>query len=390
MGHRPPAAGDERGSQTGWERMRSKTWGLWLCLAVAGCGGADRAPPVTFANEADGSAEPAVESASQAAPVDVMTSTHWPDARLESGTARISCSFDYEADGEGEPLESLTFFALVDALSPCRDTGRVRVRYEGKIGAGFTALVQRVAAMADRMEIQSRVLDISSTGGHVEEAIRAGDVMAETRWDIWVREDAICHSACVLVLAGGDTRSIEGKVGIHRLFRDRSRANSRAELRAELKQVHNDVTEYLERNGGAAALADLMMTVPNRDLRLLTSDELTLYGLAGINAAQADLDRILVMRRCGKPFVQRRDAFAYAFERECLKAPGEGFEEQRECGLALRKRFGFPDPTCPNDGPLADLVELDDASRLADANKRGDDDKDEAEPATSGSVARSR
>ena len=30
--------------------------------------------------------------------------------------------------------------------------------------------------MGDRMEIHSRVLDISSTGGHVEEAIRAGEV----------------------------------------------------------------------------------------------------------------------------------------------------------------------------------------------------------------------
>ncbi|GHA82478.1 hypothetical protein [Cognatilysobacter bugurensis] len=369
--------------------MWSKTWGLWLCLAVAGCGSADRAPPVTFANESDGTAEPVVDPAPQAAPVDVMTSTHWPDARLEGGTARITCSFDYEADGEGEPLESLTFFALVDALSPCRETGRVRVRYEGKIGAGFTALVQRVAAMADRMEIQSRVLDISSTGGHVEEAIRAGDVMADTRWDIWVREDAICHSACVLVLAGGDTRSVKGKVGIHRLFRDRSRANSRAELRAELKQVHGDVTEYLERNGGAAALADLMMTVPNRDLRLLTSEELTLFGLAGVNAAQADLDRILVMRRCGKPFVQRRDAFAYAFENQCLKDPGDGFEEQRMCGLALRKQFGFPDATCPNDGPLADLMEPDGDLRLA----RKDDEKRDAPPpsaTTSGSTVRSR
>lgn len=371
--------------------MRNKSWGLWLCLALAGCGAADRTPPVTFASEADG-AEPAVDAASQAAPVDVMTSTHWPDARLESGSARISCSFDYAADGEGEPVESLTFFALVDALSPCRETGRVRVRYEGKIGAGFTALVQRVAAMADRMEINTRVLDISSTGGHVEEAIRAGDVMADTRWDIWVREDAICHSACVLVLAGGDTRSIEGKVGIHRLFRDRSRANSRAELRAELRQVHGDVTEYLERNGGAAALADLMMTVPNRDLRLLTQDELTLYGLAGVNAAQADLDRILVMRRCGKPFVQRRDAFAYAFERECLKAPGDGFEEQRACGLELRKRYGFPDPTCPDDGPLVGFGEPDGNARVARTvdGERDAPDAPSQRPTTSGSVARSR
>ncbi|CAA9355587.1 MAG: hypothetical protein AVDCRST_MAG71-3052 [uncultured Lysobacter sp.] len=285
---------------------------------------------------------------------EVLNGTYWPDAKLEGGTARISCEFDYGEHGDGALLTSLDFFSLVDALAACKERGQVRVRYEGKIGAGFGALVQRVAAMADRLDIHSRVLDISSTGGHVEEAIRAGDIMADTRWDIWVRDRSYCHSACVLVLAGGNTRSIEGKVGIHRLIRDRSKANTRAELRAELRQVHGDVTEYLERNGGAAALADLMMTVPNRDLRVLSENELMLYGLSGINAAQADLDRIVVTRKCSKEFVQRRDAFARVFEQHCLAKPGDGFEQQTQCGLELRKRFGFPDNTCPDESPLSE------------------------------------
>lgn len=283
-----------------------------------------------------------------------LQGTDWPEATLEGGTARISCEFDYRESGDGALLTSLDFFSLVDAMAPCKDRGQVRVRYEGRIGAGFAPLVQRVAAMAERLDIQSRVLDISSTGGHVEEAVRAGDFMADARWDIWVRDASICHSACVLVLAGGNTRSIEGKVGIHRLIRDRSQANTRAELRAELREVHGDVTEYLERNGVAAAVADLMMTVPNRDLRILTGEELRLYGLSGVNAAQADLDRIVVMRKCSKEFVQRRDAFARAFERQCLEKPGDGFEQQAQCGLQLRERFGFPDRTCPDESPLAE------------------------------------
>lgn len=46
--------------------------------------------------------------------------------------------------------------------------------------------------------------------------------------------------------------------------------------------------EYLERNGAAVTVADLMMTVPNRKLRLLSEAELQEYGLEGTNV-QDDL-----------------------------------------------------------------------------------------------------
>ena len=146
------------------------------------------AAPVTFADDASQSPPPAAAATTATvvapavlAPADVRRSTYWPTAELDVGQAWISCGYDYVADGDGTKLDSLGFFDVVDALSPCQDAGVVRVRYQGKIGAGFTALVQRVAAVADRLEIPVRVLDIDSTGGHVEEAIRAGDSIAATR-----------------------------------------------------------------------------------------------------------------------------------------------------------------------------------------------------------------
>ncbi|MGH8081634.1 MAG: hypothetical protein ACREP7_13750 [Lysobacter sp.] len=288
---------------------------------------------------------------------DILKGTYWPPAKLDGGVARISCEYDYPRFGEGERLTALDFFSLVDALSPCQERGVVRLRYQGKIGAGFTALVQRVSAMATRMEIQTRILDIDSSGGHVEEAIRAGDTIAESGWAIWVREDSVCHSACVLVLAAGDTRSVEGKVGIHRLMRDRSTATSRAELSRELRAINQQVRDYLERNGVATAVSDLMMTIANRDLRILTPDELKQYGLDGTNAAQDDLDRIRLTRKCGEDFVRRRDAFRRAFDAQCM-ATGKNFETMPECASTLQRQFGFPDKTCPSDSP-ADLYARD-------------------------------
>jgi ATP-dependent protease ClpP protease subunit len=326
-----------------------------LCVLLLACQPKQPAQaPVTLADEA-GTTPPRVTSAPLADPIpgDYLKTTYWPTAELDVGQAWISCEYDYETFGDGERLESLTFFSVVDALTPCQPKGVVRLRYDGKIGAGFTALVQRVAAIADRMEIRTRILDINSTGGHVEEAIRAGDSMAETRWAIWVRDDSQCHSSCVLILAGGDMRSIAGKVGVHRLFRDQSTATSRAELSAELKDVSTQVREYLARNGADTRIADLMMTVANRRLRLLTEDELREYGLSGSNAVQDDLDRIRLTRRCGDDFARRRDAWLRAFENQCLE-PGKAYEDVDQCGRALEPNFGFPDPKCPGDNPTAD------------------------------------
>lgn len=277
----------------------------------------------------------------------------WRPMPLEGGEAWIGCKADYTQEGEGTKLEGLGFSGIWHAVAACRDDRMVRVRYRGKIDAGFTALVERVADVADGLGIGKRIIDLDSPGGLVEEGIRAGDKMAESNWTVWVREGASCHSACVLIVAAGDMRMIAGNVGVHRIMRIGSKATSRAELNQELREVYERMREFLERNGATVAVADLMMTVPNRSLRLLTAAELDLFGLDGANAAEDDLDRIRLARKCGESFVERRDGFFRAFDRQCA-AQGEQVVDMNACGVALKKRFGFPDAACPNDGPLGD------------------------------------
>lgn len=284
----------------------------------------------------------------------IASTTEWPEATLESGTASISCSTDYVEQGDGKPFTDLSFFAVLDAMLPCKDAGLVRLRYRGRVAGDFTTLIERVGNMAARMDIKQRILDIDSSGGQVEDAIRAGDIMAEAGWTIWVRENAVCHSACVLLLAGGDDRVISGAVGIHRIIRIQSEASSRAELSAELHEVHEAMKDYLQRNGAGVAVADFMMTVPNRSLRLLTPEELSEFGLTGRNAAQEDLDRIRLVRRCGLDFARRLDGFYRTYEQKCATLE-TGVDAINDCGRALRPEFGFPDAKCPTDSPLAAL-----------------------------------
>jgi ATP-dependent protease ClpP protease subunit len=343
---------DMRGS------MDKRWWWILPCLLPLGCQRVEPAPPahppvVTLGNE-DGSAVTRARTAPP--PADYLAGTHWPAARLHEGNAWISCAADYDAQGDGHPVGSLDFLALVDTLSPCRESGLLRLRYRGNIGPGFTALVERVAAIARRMGIGERILDIDSPGGQVEEALLAGDAIAGSQWAIWVRKGSICHSACVLVLAAGDTRSIEGRVGIHRLMRQHSRATTRRELSAELADITEQVRDYLARNGVAGALADQMMTIPNRDLRILTGEELAQFGLSGTNAVQDDLERITLMRQCGDDFVRRHDAFMRDFDAQCMK-PGDGARAVQACGHGLEQRFGFPDRSCAGHSPMDEYAQ---------------------------------
>jgi ATP-dependent protease ClpP protease subunit len=278
----------------------------------------------------------------------------WSPRTLEPGEASISCEHDYEA-GDGEALPDMSRASLEAAIGQCREAGTLRLRYEGKVLGDFTLLIQRVAEVADALGVTRRVLDISSSGGQIEHSIRAGDAIAESGWTIWVREDSICHSACVLVLAAGDMRLIAGRVGVHRMMRIGSEATSRAELDAELREIAANMNAYLQRNGASNSITDLMMTVPNHSLRLLTADELLRFGLQGRNAAEEDLQRIELARRCGDDFVRRRDAFFRAFDAQCAAGDGgAGVDDMGSCGLKLRERYGFPDARCPADGPLVE------------------------------------
>ncbi|MCD9086338.1 hypothetical protein [Stenotrophomonas sp. SY1] len=336
-------------------------WSPLLCLGLLACNkvepGKAPATEAVVGPAADGDHMVSINVADAPRPTPATVPAKdrpWADVQLENGKAWISCGTDYAGEhGDGLALESLDRDTLNAALEPCTERGLMRVRYVGKINPSFAEMMTRLAIVADTKKIARRILDLDSSGGQVEAAIVAGDSIGESGWTMWVREGSICHSACVFVLAAGDNRLISGKVGIHRMMRISSTATSRAELNKELHEVYDNVKDYLQRNGVAVGVADLMMTVPNRSLRLLTSEELKQFGLDGTNAVQDDLERIKQMRKCGDDFVRRKDAFLVAFDREC-KVEGVDLETVNSCGQALKERFGFPDEVCPDESPLSE------------------------------------
>jgi hypothetical protein len=91
---------------------------------------------------------------------------------------------------------------------------------------------------------------------------------------------------------------------------------------------------------------------------VLTSDELERYGLSGANAVEDDLNRLRLARRCGNDFVRRRDTFRRVYDTQCVQPADEAAQDVVDinaCGLALRAQYGFPDPQCPDESPMAEL-----------------------------------
>ncbi|WP_240126696.1 hypothetical protein [Thermomonas alba] len=330
--------------------MRLRLVCLLLVLLLGAC---ERSSPPP--------APPAVAPASPPAPRvqrKPQAEIDWsPEVRLEAGDAWIDCSPDYH-HGDGRPVLSLAYLDLRKVMLDCRATGLLRLRYKGKITPSFAALAERTGKIASDLGIGKRILDIDSGGGSVEAAMRAGDAIGENDWTIWVRGDSVCYSACVLILAAGDMRVIVGPVGIHRMIALQSPARSRRELGEALRRISDELRNYLERNGASIEVYDLMTTVPNRKLRILTDQELESFGLSGANAVEDDLDRIRLAQTCGTAFLRRRDAFRRAFEQQCLQPADAAHQDVAEinaCGLALRQHYGFPDAKCPLDSPMSEL-----------------------------------
>ena len=320
-----------------------------LCLLAGACSQSQSVQTGADTGQADVPA-PAVQRKPQA-------QIDWSPVRLEAGDARVDCSADYP-EGDGRPVLSLDYIDLRELMQDCRASGLVRLRYVGKVTASFAALAERAGRVAIDLGIGKRILDIDSAGGHVEAAIRAGDAIGENDWTIWVRGDSHCYSACVLLLAAGDMRVIAGPVGVHRMIRVGSSATSRRELGEELRAISESLRDYLERNGASREVYDLMTTVPNRTLRILTPEELERMGLSGANAVEDDLNRIRLARNCGIDFLRRRDAFRRSYDAQCTQVDETGARDVdaiNQCGLDLREKFGFPDDKCPGESPMAEL-----------------------------------
>ena len=125
---------------------------------------------------------------------------------------------------------------------------------------------------------QIRRLLIHSPGGLVGEAMQIGKLLRANGVEVFIPRELSCISACVLVLAGGATRTIVGKVGLHHpLFL--SQANSGDNVPALMAETKQALRDYLHLMGVNEDLADAMFAIPNGGVHYLSQNELLQFKL---------------------------------------------------------------------------------------------------------------
>ena len=240
-----------------------------LCLSLAAC--AREAPRADQCRRGTaGDRGPEVQRAPQ--PV-----IDWSPVRLEAGDAWIAAA---RTTTRARPAGAGRWLAtdLRKLMQDCRVTGLVRgVRYVGKGHRQLRRLGRAHRRRRRRPRHRQAHPRPGLVGGHVGRDPRRRRDRRERLDHLGARRLALLQR---MRAAAGRRRHARGRAGRHPPHDPRAPPRPRAKehRRRVAPGQHEDLRNYLERNGASVEVYDLMTTVPNRTLHLLDDAELARLG----------------------------------------------------------------------------------------------------------------
>lgn len=213
-------------------------------------------------------------------------------------------------------VSRLIAFALTFAVLPNDSLAEIAIvgNTPNAKGAMITGTIR--AQDAKRIvELEKRgtrleLVRLNSSGGDVIAAMTIGRILRKNGGIVLVEEDDICASACVLIIAGGVVRSINGRVLIHRPY---SQATDTAgqDLAAwdkKMKSLRKQMDAYLSEMNVSVGLADAMWAISPQNSRELTRAERDHFLLSESDSSYDDYTSTQDARKYGlaKPEYLRR------------------------------------------------------------------------------------
>lgn len=140
-------------------------------------------------------------------------------------------------------------------------------------------------------------VELDSVGGSVDAAIEIGRFLRAGEANAIVAEKERCASACLFILAGAVTRTVNGSLGIHRPFLETpSRPMTTADVKRTMTQRQEQLRAFFREMNIAERLADDMMMIPSAQIKWLSPEEIGSYGL-GVDDPVIKETKILVAAR---------------------------------------------------------------------------------------------
>ncbi|WP_341679373.1 ATP-dependent Clp protease proteolytic subunit [Niveibacterium sp. SC-1] len=212
--------------------------------------------------------------------------------------------------------------ASMEVLS-LKDSETPAILIEGDIGRGDYL---RLREIYEKVVRPGTKVGLNSPGGDVGEAMRIGDFLEEKRVSVVVVGS--CASSCVLILAGGNFKTVAGRVGIHRpyLVDTHIPADKIRELFPKLKDQLGD---YFEKKGVPRSLAEDMFSIPPERVKWLTTDEIAKYRLDRKSYIVEEQDDVRYSQELG---MSRAEYLAKKrrLSDECSTYKGQ-FDEMKKC-----------------------------------------------------------
>ena len=150
------------------------------------------------------------------------------------------------------------------------------------------------------------IVYLNSAGGRVDIAYTLAAELRVMKIHTHVPLGSVCLSSCVVILAGGLVRSSDGVVGIHRPFFE-SGANDIETARRAYSVIGSSLEKFFREGGVRESLWSEMVSTPPENIRYLSANELTFFGLIGTDPAYSEV-------------VAKREMERYQISREVYNA----------------------------------------------------------------------
>ena len=229
----------------------------------------------------------------------------WPaqDVDILAAAPRTSIYIEAATRDGGQPgcdwyVPASDFVSSTEADG---DACHVEIRIRGIINRDGARLFSEVVEKLRSSDHIPTAIVLDSRGGDADAAItmarlvRGTDLFTDppVRTRISVGYDAVCFSACVVIFSAGYERELEfdingdpalpSRIGIHgpgQFDRDRRQYDTSAH-NGEIMRVSRRLKDYFRQIGVDTRFVDDMFAVPFDEIRLLSREELTGYGLYG-------------------------------------------------------------------------------------------------------------